>query len=91
MPIVKHLVISGRVQGVGFRVHMSRVAHELGVVGWVRNRRDGSVEAMIAGTSEAVEKIIEWAHHGPRNAAVTGVVTDDSNGDFKTFETLPTA
>ena len=47
--VVKHVVIIGRVQGVGFRFHTNRVAQELGVTGWVRNRSDGSVEAMVAG------------------------------------------
>ena len=51
MPIVKHLQIRGRVQGVGFRHFMVRGAAELHVTGWVRNRRDGSVEAMVCGLS----------------------------------------
>ena len=90
MTVVKHLVINGRVQGVGFRFHTNRVAQELGVTGWVRNRRDGSVEAMVAGTPEAVEKIIEWARHGPRLAVVTGIEIDEGDGSFSDFALLPT-
>ena len=90
MSVVKKLVITGRVQGVGFRFHTSRVANELGVTGWVRNRRDGSVEAMVAGTSAAVDKIIEWARHGPRRAYVRTIEINDGDGTFASFDTLPT-
>ena len=90
MTVVKHLVIKGRVQGVGFRFHTNRVAQELGIAGWVRNRRDGSVEAMVAGAPEAVEKIIEWARHGPRLAIVSSVEIDHGEGSFSGFESLPT-
>ena len=91
MSVVKHLLITGRVQGVGYRYHLSRVAHELGITGWVRNRRDGSVEAMVSGSPEAVEKIIEWAPHGPRRAAVTAFEINEGSGSFASFDTLPTA
>jgi len=90
MTLVKHLVIRGRVQGVGFRFHTDRVAQELGVAGWVRNRRDGSVEAMVSGTPKAVEKIIAWARHGPRLAIVTGIEINEGTGSFSNFECLPT-
>jgi len=88
--IVRHLQISGRVQGVGFRYHMCRVAQELGVTGWVRNRRDGSVEAMVSGAPDAVEKIIAWAQRGPGHAVVTAVEIGEDNGSFTAFDTLPT-
>ncbi|MDO8596479.1 MAG: acylphosphatase [Sulfuricaulis sp.] len=88
--IVRHLQISGRVQGVGFRYHMRRVAQELGITGWVRNRRDGSVEAMVAGAPDAVEKIIAWARHGPGHAVVTAVEIGEGSGSFTAFDTLPT-
>ena len=90
MTVVKHLVINGRVQGVGFRYHTNRVAQELGVTGWVRNRRDGSVEAMVSGAPDAVDKIIEWARHGPRLAIVTGIEIEEGTGSFSNFESLPT-
>ncbi len=88
--IVRHLQISGRVQGVGFRYHLCRVANELGITGWVRNRRDGSVEAMVSGTLEAVEKIIAWAQRGPGHAVVTAVEIGAGHGSYERFDTLPT-
>ena len=90
MAIAKHLIITGRVQGVGYRYRMSDVAQELGVNGWVRNRRDGSVEAIVSGAPDAVDKIIEWARHGPRNALVTGVEIEAGVGSYAEFELLPT-
>ena len=88
--IAKHLKISGRVQGVGFRYHMIRAARELGVTGWVRNRRDGSVEAMVQGAPEAVEAMIAWARRGPPGAAVADVRIAEGSGEFPEFGTLPT-
>jgi len=88
--IVRHLQISGRVQGVGFRYHMCRVANELGITGWVRNRRDGNVEAMVSGTPDAVEKIIDWARRGPGHAVVTAVEVGAGDGSYEGFDTLPT-
>ncbi len=86
--IVKHLLISGRVQGVGYRHFLTRAAHELGVTGWVRNRRDGSIEAVIAGTSEAVHTVIERARRGPLHAMVTEVRVGEAHGSFKRFDVL---
>ena len=89
--IARHLTIKGRVQGVGFRYHMSRIARELGVTGWVRNRHDGSVEALVAGTSDTVDKIIAWARRGPGHAVVTEVEIAEDSGSYASFDTLPTA
>ncbi len=88
--IARHLKISGRVQGVGFRYFMIRTARELGITGWVRNRRDGSVEAMVSGAPDAVEKIIAWARRGPPGAVVTDVRIAEGSGEFPEFGTLPT-
>ena len=90
MATVKNLRIAGRVQGVGFRYFMERKAAELGVSGWVRNRRDGTVEAMVQGTREAVEAMIAAAHQGPRAAIVTDVKVSDGSGEFNGFASRPT-
>ena len=63
--MAKHLKIKGLVQGVGFRDAMCREADRLGVTGWVRNCRDGSVEAIVDGAPSAVDGIIAWARRGP--------------------------
>ncbi|MGL6111055.1 MAG: acylphosphatase, partial [Rubrivivax sp.] len=65
---VLRLEIRGHVHGVGNRASMVERACQLDVCGWVRNRRDGSVEAMVAGTAQAVEQIVTWARRGPRAA-----------------------
>ena len=88
--ITRRLRISGRVQGVGFRYHFMRAARECGIGGWVRNRSDGSVEAMVSGTPDAVDKITAWARQGPPHAAVTAMEVEAASGSFSTFETLPT-
>src|SRR6185436_12336242 len=90
MATVKHLRIVGQVQGVGYRMGMERKARELGVTGWVRNRHDGTVEALVQGTPEAVEAIIEWARRGPRAAIVTDVRVSEGSGEFSGFSALPT-
>jgi len=63
--------VEGRVQGVWFRQSTSRTAEELGVDGWVRNRPDGSVEAVFEGDDTAVARAVEWARSGPERALVT--------------------
>jgi len=88
--MTKHIRISGRVQGVGFRMYMERKARELGVTGWVRNRLDGTVEAMVQGTQEAVEAMIAVARQGPRAAVVTEVRVGDGEGEFSEFWARPT-
>ena len=88
--MAKHLVISGRVQGVGFRYSMSEEAARLGVTGWVRNRRDGTVEAVVDGATDAVDAILAWARRGPRGASVTDVRVTEAAGTFERFELRPT-
>ncbi len=68
-----HLVVRGRVQGVYFRASTQHEAHRLGVVGWVKNRPDGSVEILAEGPEEALKKLLQWAHQGPRAARVDQV------------------
>lgn len=89
--ITRHLVITGRVQGVYYRESMRLEAERLGVTGWVRNRRDGSVEAMVQGTPEAVASLIDWAGRGPSAAAVSQVVIDEGTGVYTDFAREPTA
>ncbi|WP_328516576.1 acylphosphatase [Tardiphaga alba] len=64
--IIRHVIVTGRVQGVGYRAWTGDQAILLGLQGWVRNRRDGSVEAVFAGPKDAVMEMIELCHRGPR-------------------------
>lgn len=68
-----HVYISGRVQGVFFRDNTREKAREIGVNGWVRNMRDGRVEAVIEGDEDKVNKMLEWCHEGPGPARVDKV------------------
>ena len=83
--ICRHLRISGRVQGVGYRWSLCAEAERLGLSGWVRNRRDGSVEALIHGTPDAVEALTVWAWHGPSSARVDRVLSNDEPGAAAEF------
>lgn len=83
---VRHLTITGRVQGVAYRASMQREAQRLGVTGWVRNCADGSVEAMVAGDNEPVAAIINWARCGPPRAAVEQVAVELGEGEFERFD-----
>ena len=86
------LRIAGAVQGVGYRYWTEEAAAELGLSGWVRNRRDGTVEAVISGASPAVERMIERCREGPRAAQVTSVdVQEEPTAPSQGFEVLPTA
>jgi acylphosphatase len=89
------VLISGRVQAVGFRDAMCAQAERHGVRGWVRNRRDGTVEAVLQGDAAAVEAVIAWAHRGPPAAKVTGVTTRPASGEldrpYERFDWLPSA
>jgi acylphosphatase len=76
--IRRHLVITGRVQGVFYRGWMVEQARALGIEGWVRNRIDGSVEAVVAGSPEAVEAIIARCREGPSAARVDHIAIVDA-------------
>ncbi|BEP40074.1 MULTISPECIES: acylphosphatase [Variovorax] len=78
--VARHLAIRGLVQGVGYRWSMVQAAKRLRVRGWVRNRRDGSVEALVAGEASAVEELIRWARQGPEGARVDAVDVGDPAG-----------
>jgi acylphosphatase len=94
---VCHVVIHGRVQGVGYRAFVEDEAVRLGLHGWVRNRRAGSVEALLAGTDEAVDAMIELCRKGPQGARVDrierrGASTDELalRQNRRGFTVLPT-
>ena len=78
----RRVIVHGRVQGVGFRVTIARAAQARGVAGWVRNRPDGSVEAVFEGEPEAVESLVRLCTDGPRHAEVTDteVVHEEPEG-----------
>jgi acylphosphatase len=85
------VLIAGRVQGVGFRYWTERVARELGLSGWVRNRRDGSVEALFSGAAEAVAEMLDRAHEGPPSAVVASVrIVEEGLDPPAGFDVLPT-
>lgn len=87
-----HVVITGRVQGVGFRAFVEREAEVLKLDGWVRNRRDGTVEAVFAGNEGEIQHILMELNAGPPAAAVTDVRTGPYEGPIPDgFSSLPTA
>lgn len=74
----RQIIVSGRVQGVGYRASCRTRARELGVRGSVRNRADGSVEVIAQGSADGVDRLVEWCREGPRHARVNAVdVTDE--------------
>jgi len=95
MKVTRHLRITGRVQGVGYRYALAAEAQAEGINGWVRNRRDGTVEAVVQGDPQAVARIIDWAKRGPPAARVTEVDNRAAQGEldrsYSGFEQLPTA
>jgi acylphosphatase len=75
------LRITGRVQGVGFRYAMQSEAARRGLSGWVRNRRDGSVEALVQGEAGALEALVDWARRGPAGARVDALRSEAAEGE----------
>lgn len=88
---VLHLRIQGLVQGVSYRWNMVQAARQRGVAGWVRNRHDGSVEAMVAGPRAALDDLVAWARRGPPGARVDRVDVEPGDGAFDGFEQRPSA
>ena len=85
------LRITGKVQGVGYRLWAARNAANLGLRGWVRNRHDSSVEMLVTGASEGVAAMVEAARKGPAGARVVEVsATPDANDGSVGFTALPT-
>lgn len=95
--MAKHLSISGIVQGVGYRINFQEQARALRLSGWIRNRRDGSVEAIIDGNPAALDQIIAWAWQGPPGGQVDHVEIRDADTSQISqitpgkFDVLPTA
>jgi len=98
MNVIRHMVVHGRVQGVGYRAFVEHAAHSHRVEGWVRNRRDGSVEAVLSGAVEKVEAVVTACRRGPYSARVD--VLHQWDGDAtdlaprrpgEAFSVLPTA
>jgi acylphosphatase len=96
--IIRHILVRGRVQGVGFRAFVEHHARTRDLSGWVRNRRDGSVEAVFAGLQKSVEGMIAACRIGPLSAQVDSLVQRDGTAaDLKAdasedkFSVLPTA
>src|SRR3954468_7891521 len=94
---IRHVVIRGRVQGVGYRAWVADEAASRNLEGWVRNRRDGGVEALFAGPADAVAAMIAACRHGPSMARVDNVQQEDANSDAlnlrqagEPFSVLPT-
>jgi acylphosphatase len=85
--IARRAVVSGRVQGVGFRFFASRTARELGVSGWVRNLPDGSVETLAEGSEEAVASYLQRLREGPGAGKVASIVEEERiPHGFSSFE-----
>jgi acylphosphatase len=83
-----HAVVHGRVQGVNFRAATQSQAQRLGLVGWVRNRDDGSVELVAEGPRAALERLVKYLHQGPPAARVSGVDTEfhSASQDLRRFD-----
>jgi acylphosphatase len=98
MDVIRHVVIRGRVQGVGFRAWTEYTTLERGLQGWVRNRRDGAVEALFAGPPDVVAAMIIACNEGPRGSRVESIdQRDGTDEEFalrrrgELFSVLPTA
>ena len=89
--ITRRLRITGRVQGVGFRYALEHEARRLGLAGWVRNRSDGSVEAVAQGEGDAIEALIAWARQGPpARTSERSEITAAEDAPYSGFELRPT-
>jgi acylphosphatase len=87
-----HARVTGRVQGVGFRYFVMTSANHLGLNGWVRNRRDGSVEVVAEGEVDLIKKLIQVLERGSNSSIISKVNVEiqDTSGEFKSFNSRPT-
>lgn len=83
-----HIEVSGKVQGVYFRQSTADTARALSLTGWVRNRPDGSVEICAEGDELALQRLLDWSHHGPTSAKVSKISSkwSDAQAEFSDFE-----
>jgi acylphosphatase len=95
--VIRLIAVRGRVQGVGYRAWVEETADQLGLAGWVRNRRDGSVEALFAGPADVVADMIVRCQRGPLSATVEALTETDGTADMldlappdEPFAVLPT-
>ncbi|MEP7250887.1 MAG: acylphosphatase [Ginsengibacter sp.] len=85
--MIVHLIIKGNVQGVFFRATARKVAEKNNLTGWIKNKSNGDVEAIVSGTDENVRTFIEWCWNGPDKAQVEDIVINEKLGmAFKSFE-----
>jgi acylphosphatase len=90
-PQAIHVIVEGRVQGVGYRAFVEREAKKRGLTGWVRNRSDGTVEAVFAGLEEDLQSMISACHRGPRLSIVRNVRQEPHRqSEWKDFAVWPT-
>lgn len=88
MPTI-HLLIKGEVQGVFFRVTAKKIADKFNVTGWIKNRKDDNVEAMVTGSQQQLEEFINWCKKGPEKAEVEDVIiTKQQETSFNDFEVI---
>ena len=85
-----HLLVSGKVQGVFFRQALKVIAKKNNVLGWVRNLKDGHVEAVLEGNNKSINSVIEWIHIGPANSRVDHIEVNNEEfkNEFSMFEVL---
>lgn len=88
--IQKHVVITGKVQGVFFRAYTKDAAEKYMISGWVRNKRDGTVEAVIKGEKENIQQMMQWFHTGSPASSVKKIIMEDqkSLSDFTDFDIM---
>lgn len=95
--VIRHIIVRGKVQGVGYRAWIAGEAEARGLAGWARNRKDGTVEAVLSGPDQAVIALIEKCQHGPGMARVSAVENEPGTEDMmnlraarEKFSVLPT-
>lgn len=85
--VIRHIIVRGKVQGVGYRAWIDDEALARGLAGWTRNRRDGTVEAVLSGSESDVAALIEKCRHGPGMARVTAIDNEPAGEDMLNLRT----